>query len=280
MSSSNFVYISFVYGSLNRQKRKDLWDMLRRSFPVGNFPWDTIGDFNAILSSSEKLGGMAQSRRCPFFGKFVDKAELHDLGYKGPFLLGIGVCFLKGLRALGNDAWVQQFPNSLVTHLLKIKSDHRTLLLSLNLEKMLPRGRPFRFLAGWVEHPDFGKLVDDNWGYSSDMSDTLSTLSRGLKDWNKSIYGHITSRKKFLVKELTRIQKLIDFLGSNRLAKVELKIRQELENILRHEELLWKQKAYCDWLILGDRNTKFFHARTLRQIKNNHITTICNDCRD
>lgn len=32
----------------------------------------------------------------------------------------------------------------------------------------------------------------------------------------------------------------MNFISSNRLAQVELTIRQELENVLYHEELLWK----------------------------------------
>lgn len=79
--------------------------------------------------------------------------------------------------------------------------------------------------------------MEDNWGFSSNMSDTLSMFSRDLKNWNKSVYDHITYRKRFLIKELTKIQKIMDFYH---LAQVELKIQQELENVLRHEELFWK----------------------------------------
>ncbi|KAA3471229.1 Retrovirus-related Pol polyprotein LINE-1 [Gossypium australe] len=60
-----------------------------------------------------------------------------------------------------------------------------------------------------------------------------------------------------------------DTLSSNRLAQVELKIQQELEN-----------KANCDWIHIGYHNTKFFHARTLHQRKNSRITAIRNDCGD
>lgn len=43
---------------------------------------------------------------------------------------------------------------------------------------------------------------------------------------------------------------------------------------LQHEEMLWKQKAKCDWLNLEDHNTKFFHTRALQRRKNNSITAI------
>lgn len=52
---------------------------------------------------------------------------------------------------------------------------------------------------------------------------------------------------------------------------MELEVRDELENLLDHEELLWKQKARCDWLQFGDHNTKFFHSRTIQRRKGNRI---------
>ncbi|KAG8498856.1 hypothetical protein CXB51_005701 [Gossypium anomalum] len=197
-------------------------------------------DFNAIFSSSEKSRGMSTGRRCPNFGDFVEQVDLHDLGYRGPRSLGIGVHFLKDLI----EHW-------------EIKPGFR-----------------------WVEHPNFGDFVKDKWSFSGTMTNPLTMFTHDLKEWNKSVYGHISARKKILVKELTKIQRIIDCSGSNRLAKVELKIQQELENVLRHEELLWKQKARCDWLHFGDRNIKFFHARMLRQRKHNWITAIRNEFGD
>ncbi|KAA3469799.1 tyrosine decarboxylase 1-like [Gossypium australe] len=49
-----------------------------------------------------------------------------------------------------------------------------------------------------------------------------------------------------------------------------MEVRDELENILDHEDLFWRQKARCDWLQLGDRNTNFFIVRR----KFNRITSL------
>ncbi|KAG8490242.1 hypothetical protein CXB51_015567 [Gossypium anomalum] len=46
--------------------------------------------------------------------------------------------------------------------------------------------------------------------------------------------------------------------GRPQLVQKEVEIRDELENVLDHKDLLWRQKARCNWLQLGDRNTKFF----------------------
>ncbi|KAA3466982.1 reverse transcriptase [Gossypium australe] len=61
---------------------------------------------------------------------------------------------------------------------------------------------------------------------------------------------------------------------SRSLATLEMDVRDELESVLNHEELLWKQKARCDWLNFGDRNTKFFHSRTIQRRKFNRILAL------
>lgn len=47
-----------------------------------------------------------------------------------------------------------------------------------------------------------------------------------------------------------------------------------MENVFNYEELLWRQKARCDWLHFGDRNTNFFHSHTNKRRKFNHIPTL------
>ncbi|KAA3461751.1 calmodulin-binding transcription activator 3-like isoform X1 [Gossypium australe] len=78
------VLISFVYGSPNLQQCKDLWKDLGLSISLGQIPWIVIGNFNAILSPTEKRGDLSNGRRCPHFDDFVDMAELKDLGFRGP----------------------------------------------------------------------------------------------------------------------------------------------------------------------------------------------------
>lgn len=70
--------------------------------------------------------------------------------------------------------------------------------MSLKSKVSLPRGRPFRFLARWTEHPKFSKFVKDNWSYNEDMIASLAQFTYGIKNWNKLVYGHIGNRKRQL----------------------------------------------------------------------------------
>ncbi|KAA3453419.1 reverse transcriptase [Gossypium australe] len=88
-------------------------------------------------------------------------------------------------RALANDDWISVFAHSLVYHLPRIKSNHRPILLKTNPELSAPRGRPFRFLAGWTKHANFKDLVSNRWRYSGNMAETLSNFTSYAKEWNR-----------------------------------------------------------------------------------------------
>ncbi|MBA0739953.1 hypothetical protein Gogos_013178, partial [Gossypium gossypioides] len=193
----------------------------------------------------------------PHFGEFIKSKSLQD-------------------RVIGNEAWCQSFPHCLVTHLTQIKSDHSLLLVNITPNFKLPRGRPFRFLAGWTQRQDFPNIVKNSWNYSGDMFSSLNQLTAGLKVWNKNVYGHIGFRKQKLMKSLSSIQMKLERSYSYSLAQKEMNIREELENVLSYEELLWKQISRCGWLKLEDRNTKFFHNRVMYKRNINRITALRN----
>ncbi|KAK8340939.1 hypothetical protein V6Z12_A08G132100 [Gossypium hirsutum] len=77
------------------------------------------------------------------------------------------------------------------------------------------------------------------------------------------------------MKLLGNIQKAMDQSTSRRLINLKIEVRNELESVLNHEELLWRQKARYNWLQFGDRNTSFFHSRTLQRRKVNRIMALC-----
>lgn len=73
-----------VYASTNINNRNFLWDNLINMHNSTKDPWLVGGDFNDVLSSSEKLGGNIINRnRANFVWNCINKYGLIDLGYKG-----------------------------------------------------------------------------------------------------------------------------------------------------------------------------------------------------
>lgn len=70
------------------------------------------------------------------------------------------------------------------------------------------------------------------------MSDSLNNCTFSVKDWSRNVYGFLGTRKRNLMRSLNNIQKALEHSGSAHLAKKEMEVRDELENVLDHEDLL------------------------------------------
>lgn len=113
----------------------------------------------------------------------MESFKIHDLGFKGvPFTWLRSGVFERLDRAIGNYAWLASFLNCSVTHLPRLKSDHKPLLVSVRTRIHSPLGRSFCFLAGRVEHIDFTTFFKDNWAFTGSMSTSISNFTSLLKD--------------------------------------------------------------------------------------------------
>ncbi|XP_057432699.1 uncharacterized protein LOC130725493 [Lotus japonicus] len=157
--------VSFTYGSPNLSIRNFLWQELRRIAANTGEPWVVMGDFNTYLNAPDKWGGDPPNLLA--MGKFrdcLDDCYLSDLGFKGPPFTWEGRGVKERLEwALGNDQWLRSFPEASIFHLPQLKSDHKPLLLQLSPTDIDHSQRPFRFVAAWLTHSDFPRLVKHSW---------------------------------------------------------------------------------------------------------------------
>lgn len=114
--------------------------------------WLVIGDFNAYLTAFDKSGGanlnLSSMQR---FQECLLNCGLSDMGFKGPPFTWEGRGVKERLdRGVCNPQWLLQFPESSILHLPQLKSDGLG-------------SRPFRFLASWLTHEDFHKVVESTW---------------------------------------------------------------------------------------------------------------------
>ncbi|KAI9074024.1 hypothetical protein K1719_044024 [Acacia pycnantha] len=81
---SRFLLTS-VYAIPHSNLRSVLWTKLKGMATSINIPWLVIGDFNDILASSERSGGVrSNSHRIKWFNDRVVDCGLSDLGFQGP----------------------------------------------------------------------------------------------------------------------------------------------------------------------------------------------------
>ena len=75
---------------------------------------------------------------------------------------------------------------------------------------------------------------------------------------------------------LNGIQKAIAIRPSLNLLELEKHLHRELETILDQKRDIWALKSRVNWLIMGDRNTSFYHISTLVRRSRNRILSIKN----
>ncbi|KAL5855882.1 hypothetical protein ACOSQ4_005684 [Xanthoceras sorbifolium] len=72
------------YGESRQDLRHFSWSLLQRLMGLSGLPWIIGGDFNEILRSEEKLGGLVRSHRAmDSFREVIDDCNLIDMGFKG-----------------------------------------------------------------------------------------------------------------------------------------------------------------------------------------------------
>lgn len=173
--------------------------------------------------------------------------------------------------------WLDLFSIVKVTHLLVVSSDYTPVLLSIYLNERKENKSSFRFQAAWVLHDSFLDVVADAWKKGNSVHDKIKATEQVLTTWNKNVFGNIHWKKKRLEARLGGIQRKFGICRSNNLIKLEAKLKKELEEVLYQEELLWYQRSMEEWITLGDRNTKYYHAATKVRRAMKTIHALMND---
>ncbi|XP_025608011.1 uncharacterized protein [Arachis hypogaea] len=181
-NNSSTWLLTAVYGSPQRGPRRALWNSLESYANTVNLPWCLLGDFNAMLHNHEKRGGGINSSQgaCKEFQECTSNCGLIDLGYSGwPFTWKREELTERLDRGLSNLDWQITFPEASVKHLPMLKSDHSPICLQLSNSMIQNRGRrPFRFLASWITHPEFGKLVDTSWNVKNSWDEGITEFKK------------------------------------------------------------------------------------------------------
>ncbi|KAB5514312.1 hypothetical protein DKX38_028218 [Salix brachista] len=160
------IRVSFVYGLNSPLGRKALWDYLeQQKTPNSTIPWAILGDFNAILSSSDKHGGDDQwHSHMDDFPSCIGNSELihvqttglHFTWHNGQHA---NATILRRLDwAFGNQTLLMKWPLIRTTIQPRTISDHSPLLLGWY--PSIPRRKArFKFINSWVNQEGYDEAV-------------------------------------------------------------------------------------------------------------------------
>ncbi|CAN6580853.1 unnamed protein product [Malus baccata var. baccata] len=266
-----------IYASTDEKKRRDQWMSLSQRISRVGERCLLIGDFNDILSNDEKEGGKYRSvASLRDFREFVARNDLMDLGYEGyPFTWrnnrDLGPIQQRLDRGLASMGWQQLYPDTKIRHMVLEGSDHAMLGLTTEKDRIW-KGKRFMYEERWSKQPECRELVGEVWqvnyngshGYR--LSEKLKTLGKSLKVWYK---GRARNSKQAIDRLKGEIRSAY---MSNNFATTEVQLKEkELREAHKEEESFWRSKSRVQWLKEGDKNTKFFHAQTIKRRRYNQI---------
>ena len=132
----------------------------------------------------------------------------------------------------------------------------------------------------WLSHPGFPTIVEKAWDQAASFDQAVSSFTTLAITWNKEVFGNLFDRKKKILARLNGVQKAIATRPSTFLLSLDRELSQEYTEILNHEEDFWALKSHLDWQIHGDRNTAFFHVKTITRRRYNRIDHMKNPLSD
>ncbi|GLT57157.1 hypothetical protein SLA2020_301450 [Shorea laevis] len=271
-------FFSGVYGRPQFEIRSFLWHELSNMADQITIPWIIAGDFNDIINQGEKFGGNPINQlRVDAYLSCMNTCGMMDIGYVGGRYTWVNMRNGHIIRERLDRFWCNSdckalFPEATVYHLPRLISDHNPILL--NFAPQIPSfgKRPFRFEKFWFDHPEFKDIIDRIWSPpQNNTSSCLASTTASIKVWSRDTFGNLFKRKKVILARLEGIHRSLSINHNNFLVNLEKELSQEYAEILKCEADIWFIKSRTDWIMDGDKNSRFFHITTMKHRSHNRI---------
>lgn len=182
-------------------------------------------------------------------------------------------------RGVASYDWMAKFLAATIRHLHCVASNHRPilLLLDLNGESTRWKHKPFRFEEMWLADWGCGDIVKKAWEvrprgqFMYRVVTKVKKCKRMLHSWSKIHFGSVKDQIK-KKKELLWKAEEVSAKGGN--YDIVVQLRRDLNVLLDKENHMWSQRSRAQWLVEGDRNTKFFHGVATQHKRRNFIKGI------
>ena len=212
-TTAKCLQVSFIYGLHSIMARRSLWINLNSINANMNCLWLLIGDFNSLLSPTDRFNGAElNAYELQDFVDCYSDLGLGSINTHGPLYTWTnGRVWSKLDRALCNQAWFNSFGNYAceVMEFISI-SDHTPLVVTTEL--VVPRGNsPFKFNNAIVDHPNFLRIVADDWKQNIHgcsmfkVCKKLKALKAPLKNLFKQEFNNISNRVELVEAEYNSV---------------------------------------------------------------------------
>jgi len=207
LATNTAFRVTFVYGLNTPVGRELLWNYMKHQTPLfSSSPWIILGDFNAILKSSNRIGGdTCWYGHQDAFGNCIQDSELVEIPYTGMNFTwhngqqGVNAIMKKLDWIFSNHCFLSTWPTAHSIFLPRDYSDHSSMILEFSTPEPRPP-YPFKFLNFWADRSEFMDLVRNAWQTQITgnpmyrLTSKLRIVKHSLKSMHKRESSHISSR--------------------------------------------------------------------------------------
>ncbi|XP_050280935.1 pentatricopeptide repeat-containing protein At1g08070, chloroplastic-like [Quercus robur] len=182
--------VACFYGWPEEQRKHELWQLLKHLHTRISTPWLCVGDYNEILSSNEKQGGVPKPlNHMEAFRATLLHYGLEDLGFQGNIFTWNngrhGNAFVQERldRACATAEWKEIYPETRVFHLQTSYSDHIPIVITTQNQTQWTRKRkvPRRFEEKWASNPQCETMTQETWRVAERNGSPMSKLFEKIK---------------------------------------------------------------------------------------------------
>ncbi|XP_074288908.1 uncharacterized protein LOC141614053 [Silene latifolia] len=245
-----------VYAFNGSTERESLWTNLSRLASDIQGTWAIGGDFNCVLTETERVGESFSRQDAEPFRHCLHQCEVID----SPAMGAIYTWNNKQCPADRVYSRLNQF-------LLTMQDNKRT--------------RPFKYFNMWSLAPNFKEILHNGWHCDPngtkmyELAKKLNNLKHCLKTLNKEQFYDIETNAEVTLTKLSKIQQA---LGVNpqdpQLVPQECEIRESHQHLAEAHSQFLQQKSKIKWTVDGDANTSFFHGILKTRRRQNQIVQI------
>ncbi|KAF4358315.1 hypothetical protein F8388_014585, partial [Cannabis sativa] len=196
-------YFTGLYGNPDASQRRFSWQLLRDLRKEVWGSWLCIGDFNKIVSLSEKVGGRDRlPGAMDGFKEVIDDCRFIDFS---SFKHELTWCnehnnsrIMERLnRGLCTEEWLSQFEGADISLLDWWESDHRALVVDMPVRVdgakcgKSKRKTRFHFEEAWCQEEECAEIVDRVWedgtgrGRPASLRCKINKCGKAFHGWNK-----------------------------------------------------------------------------------------------
>jgi len=285
------VIISGVYGPAQIMDKDEFWTSLSQMNTVVDLPWCIIGDLNELAAPSEKKGGLNHSlAKYERLNRFLAHINAISVPSKGQAFtwknrLHSHLIYERLDRAIVRNDWLQLYPDTIVCHGTFSCSDHCPIVLSDR--DLIPRRKkfPFRFQNYWCHYRQLDPIIGRQWQttfsgtHMFKIAQKLKLTKKHVRVWASQTIGNQHQKLLRNAQKLTLVEdKLLSHPDSIRLNAWMNRLLQQREKLMLFNQKYWGNFRRKEWLVHGDRNSRFFQQQANTRRKKKLIYRLQTDC--